>query len=195
MIALLRGRVASVDPDQAVIDVGGVGYRVFASSATLGRLAGASGEVTVHTITHVREDAIHLFGFLDALERELFQLLVGVNGIGPRVAIGILGGMAPAELVDSLATEDLRRLTKLPGVGKKLAERMVLELRGKLPASAPAPAPRPSAGGAAWDDLRSALVNLGYKAQAADKAIEALQAEGLTGPFEELLRRALRMMG
>lgn len=195
MIALLRGRVASVESDWAVIDVGGVGYRVFASAATLGRLAGATGEVTVHTITNVREDAIHLFGFLEVLERELFLLLVGITGIGPKVAVGILGGMGAGELVDCIATEDVRRLTKLPGVGKKLAERMILELRGKMPDAPRTAAPRPSAVGRVWDDLRSALLNLGYKGAAVEKALDGLQAEGEAGTIEELLRRALRLMG
>ncbi|GMV41188.1 MAG: Holliday junction ATP-dependent DNA helicase RuvA [Myxococcales bacterium] len=195
MIAFLRGRVAAVEDEHADIDVGGVGYRVIAPAGTLGRLAAATGEVTVLTHMHVREDAMLLYGFLDAAEREMFLLLLGVTGIGPKLAIGILGGIGVAELVDCVVREDLRQLQKVPGVGKKLAERMLLELRGKTPASAlPAPA-RPAARGGVWDDLRSALINLGYKATAVEKAVEALQGQGEARPFQELLRDALRMMG
>lgn len=196
MIAFLRGRVAAVEDEHADIDVGGVGYRVLAPLGTLGRLAAIPGEVTVLTHMHVREDAMLLYGFLDAADREMFLLLLGVTGIGPKLALGILGGIGVAELLDCIVREDLRRLVKVPGVGKKLAERMILELRGKAPVSAvPASVERPAARGGVWDDLRSALSNLGYKVTAVEKAVETLQDQGEARPFQEMLREALRMMG
>jgi Holliday junction DNA helicase RuvA len=150
----------------------------------------------VHTHMHVREDAMVLFGFLDTFEREVFRLLIGVNGIGPKLAINILSGIGADELVASIGGEDLRRLNAIPGVGKKLAERIVLELRGKVPARGHAAPPTPAlaAKGGVWADLQSALVNLGYKPARVDKALDELREGGAAGDLQTLLREALRLV-
>lgn len=201
MIALLQGTVAALGADHAVIDVGGVGYLVQASVRTLGRLA-PDAAVRLHVETQVREDAITLFGFLEPAERDWFRLLTGVQGVGGRVALAILSTLAPAELARAIALEDRASLARAPGVGAKLAARLVTELRGAVPAapaavgeSGAAPA-LPSPAAAARDAL-SALASLGFRgpeAAAAVAAAEAALGEGAetAALVREALRRAAR---
>ena len=194
MIAQLRGRLLRKDPGEVVVDVGGVGYRVIIPVSTFYRLGEPGADTSLLTYTHVREDALALYGFLTAQEQSLFELLIGVAGVGPRLAINILSGIEAPELLQALASGDVARLTRTPGVGKKTAERLVLELReraGKLAASAPAPAEGPSA---LKEDLVSALANLGYGRAEADKAADRALRDGSSERFEDLLRRALRVL-
>jgi Holliday junction DNA helicase RuvA len=199
VIGWLRGHLRSVAPGRVLLDVGGVGYAVRTSLSTyyeLERLGlGAQAELRIHT--HVREDALELFGFASEEEQALFERLIGVSGIGPRLAQGILSGMAPREVLSALAAGDVARLVRIPGVGKKTAERMVLELReaaqhlvATLPAGEPA-APLPRSDD---DDLVQALVNLGYRPPEAEKAVHAVRQERPDAPFQELLRAALRRL-
>src|SRR5512135_2138724 len=161
MIAHLRGRLISKHPNQAIVEAAGVGYDVTISVPTFSELPALGGEVALHIHTHVREDAIALFGFLRPHEKQLFERLISVSGIGPKLAITILSGMAAEEMVAAIRGNDIARLTKIPGIGKKTAERMTLELRDKLAAfgaTAPSPATSP-----AEEDVLSALMNLGYQ--------------------------------
>jgi holliday junction DNA helicase RuvA len=188
VIARLRGRAVSRTPEGLVLDVGGVGYLLAATPAVL-REAEAGAEVTVSTYLHVREDALQLYGFADADERELFVQLLGVNGVGPKVALAIVSGSAPAELRRAIVREDAARFQAIPGIGKKTAERIVLELKEKLAASADALAARGDA--AATPDLvaRDALVGLGYSVAEAEQALAVVDANL---PPEERVRLALR---
>ena len=195
MIAQLRGRLVSKAPGEVVLDVSGVGYRVAIPVSTFYRLGELGSEASLLTYTHVREDTLALFGFLTNEEEALFELLIGVAGVGPRLAINVLSGIEAPELVQALRAADIARLTRIPGVGKKTAERLVLELRdkaNKLPlALAEQKAAHP--GATPKDDLVSALANLGYSRPEAEKAVlRALEEDG-TGRFEDLLRRALRI--
>ena len=133
MIAHLRGKLLAKHPNQAIVETGGVGYDVTISVPTFSDLPAIGGEVALHVHTHVREDTIALYGFLLASEKRLFEKLITVSGIGPKLAITILSGMAAHEMVDAIRSNDIARLTRIPGIGKKTAERMVLELRDKLP--------------------------------------------------------------
>ena len=199
MIGWLRGQLRAVTPGRVLLDVGGVGYTVRTSLSTyyeLERLGlGAVAELRIHT--HVREDALELFGFASEEEQALFEKLIGVSGIGPRLAQSILSGMAPREVLAALAKGDVARLVRIPGVGKKTAERMVLELREaaqQLQASLPAgeraaPLPRSED-----DDLVQALLNLGYRSAEAEKAVQAVRQDKPDAPFQELLRAALRRL-
>ena len=188
MIARLRGR-AVVVPEGLVVDVAGVGYLVAASAAAV-RKAAAADEVVVETYLHVREDALQLYGFADAAERELFTHLLTVNGVGPKVALGIVSGSSPAELRRAIALEDTARFQAIPGIGKKTAERIVLELKGKLgnedvtPISAATPVDRQAALTA-----RDALVELGYSVLEAEQALAGIDPDL---PAEERVRLALR---
>ena len=180
VIARLRGSLVARRTDGAVIDVGGVGYLVAATPRALARASG--GELTVETYLHVREDALQLYGFADADERELFQALLGVNGIGPKVALAIVSGSTPDELRRAIAREDTARFQAIPGIGKKTAERVVLELKEKVGLARPA---APSA------DLtaRDALVELGYSLLDAEAALDGVDA---SLPVEEQVRAALK---
>jgi Holliday junction DNA helicase RuvA len=198
VIAQLTGTVARKGEGTVVLAVGGVGYLVTVSEGTFHSLPmGAEATLRVHTA--VREDAIELFGFGSDLEETLFHELVRVPGVGPRTAMGILSGGSPVELARMIAAGDLARLKKLPGVGKKTAERMVVDLKdrlqafaGALPAAAPAPAPKGKAAPPA-DDLLLALANLGFKPGEADRlAALARDRAGLDAPLEKLVREALR---
>jgi Holliday junction DNA helicase RuvA len=192
MIAHLRGRLLSKHPNQAVIETAGVGYDVTISIPTFADLPAAGSEVALHIHTHVREDTIALYGFLRPAEKQLFEKLLTVSGIGPKLAITILSGMAADEMVAAIRGGDLARLTKIPGIGKKTAERMVLELRDKLsstgePAAAASPALSP-----VEDDVISALVNLGYQQPAAERALqEARKRVKQPAAFEALFREVL----
>jgi Holliday junction DNA helicase RuvA len=192
MIARLWGRLRERGSEDVVVDVGGVGYHVYVSAHTLNALPGEGAEVDLFTVTHVREDALQLFGFADAAERTLFQLLQSVSGIGPRLALNILSGMASPELRDAIRRRDLVRLTRIPGVGKKTAERLSVELADKI-AMLPEERPVRRVGGAhdVMEQAVSALVNLGFRPQEAEQAVEAAVGAG-NGKLEDVVREALR---
>ena len=198
MIACLTGRLLHKQPNRIVVDVGGVGYDVAVPLSTFYTLGEAGAPVSLRIHTHVREDAIALFGFATALELLLFERLIGVSGIGPKVALSVLSGIEPEELVRAVRTQDTARLTAIPGVGKKTAERIGLELKDRLPhalvGAAGAPVPAGEAGGGLRDDLLSALVNLGYHRAAAEKAIDRVVTRPAQGSFEENLRAVLKSL-
>ena len=197
MIAQIRGRLSVKEPHRIVVDVNGVGYLLYIPLSTFYQLPEVPGEVFLHTHTHVRDDAIQLFGFHTRDEQALFELLQGVAGIGPRLATNILSGISADELIPALSEGDLARLRAVPGVGKKLAERLVVELREKvttlrLPRNA-APAAPAAPDDRALDDVVSALVNLGCNRKEAAKAAEAARKElGPSVAFETLIKTALR---
>jgi len=194
VIAHLAGRVLRKSPQEVVVDVGGVGYRVTIPLSTFYRL-GAEGEpAALRVHTHVREETIALFGFLTAAEHDLFEKLIAVAGVGPKLAVNILSGIESDDLVAALRSGDLARLTRIPGVGRKTAERLVLELKDKMPASAPAKAAEPADGTADREDVLSALVHLGYSRVEAERAVERAAREGGERRFEDLLRHALRAL-
>jgi holliday junction DNA helicase RuvA len=191
MIAHLRGKLLAKHPNQAIVETGGVGYDVTISVPTFSELPAVGAEVALHVHTHVREDAIALYGFLRASEKALFEKLITVSGIGPTLAIKILSGMAADEMVAAIRGNDVARLTRIPGIGRKTAERMVLELRDKLPEVGPASAPAVPAMGATEEDVLSALVNLGYQRAAAEKALAVATKDGKGSTFDTLFREAL----
>lgn len=194
MIAHLRGRLLRKDTQEAVVDVAGVGYRVTIPLSTFYRLGGDGDEVSLLTYTHVREDALALYGFLTGREQALFERLIAVSGVGPKLAVNILSGIEAPELAEALRTSDVARLTRIPGVGKKTAERLVLELKDKMQ-GLEAPSETPSAPrGAPKDDLLSALVHLGYSRPEAERAADRALREDGSGTFEDLLRRTLRLL-
>jgi holliday junction DNA helicase RuvA len=191
MIAHLRGTLLAKHPNQAIVEVHGVGYDVSISVPTFTEMPAAGAEVALHIHTHVREDALSLYGFLRLAEKHLFEKLLTVSGIGPKLAITILSGMPADEMVAAIRGDDLARLTRIPGIGKKTAERMVLELRDKLPAptgSAEISAPMATP---VEEDVISALVNLGYQRAAADKALLAARGGKSMQNFDVLFREAL----
>jgi len=196
MIAHLRGRLLSKHPNQAVVETGGVGYEVNISVPTFSELPANGSEVALHIHTHVREDVIALYGFLRPAEKQLFEKLMTVSGIGAKLAITILSGMAADEMAGAIRGNDLARLTRIPGIGKKTAERMVLELRDKLPPVAGTSTPNGPAMNATEEDVLSALVNLGYQRTAAEKALSSVVKNGggkgeKAGSFDTLFREAL----
>jgi Holliday junction DNA helicase RuvA len=195
MIARLHGTLLEKTPSRIIVDVGGVGYDVLVPLSTFYGLGEAGAPVTLRIHTHVREDVIALFGFASALEQDLFERLIAINGIGPKLALAVLSGIDPAELVRAIRGQDVARLTRIPGVGKKTAERIGLELKDRLPHGGGA-ADAPAVGGE--DDLRadllSALTNLGYKGAIAEKAVDAAIRKAPAAPFEDLLRDILRQM-
>jgi holliday junction DNA helicase RuvA len=197
MIALLRGHLLEKHPNRLIVDVQGVGYDVQVPLSTFYQAGEPGREVSLRVHTHVREDQIALFGFATRLEQQLFERLIAVNGIGPKVALAVLSGIEPAELVRAVQQADAARLTTIPGIGRKTAERITLELRDRLPAIEPtmaAATPSTSTSGLR-DDVLSALVNLGYQRQAVEKAIDgAVKAAGSgdAPQFEAVLRQALR---
>src|SRR5512142_1278895 len=193
MIGRLTGRLASKAPDQVLLDVGGVGYQVHIPLSTFYELPETEAPASLWIPTHVREDALALYGFLTERERSLFLLLLGVAGIGPKVALTVLSGIPPAELASALRNQDVRRLVAIPGVGKKTAERMVLELAEKAASFAAEPAAEAPAA-VASDDVVSALVNLGYRRGEADKAVEAVARAGAPKDFGEYLKLALKRL-
>lgn len=197
MIAYLRGQLHEKALDHVIVDVHGVGYKVALSQTSLATLPEAGTVVQLRIYTHVREDVIALFGFATAEEEELFHYLTTVSGVGPKLATNILSGMQPTELAHALATGELARLTKISGVGKKTAERLIVELADKLKASTllarkdiRVPA-RPKAGG---DDLVSALVNLGYRPGDAERAASAAREQAPEGTLEAHVRIALQLI-
>ena len=193
MIAQLRGRILEKHPNRIVTDVNGVGYEVFVPLSTFYGLGEPGSEVALRIHTHVREDALLLYGFATALEEDLFERLIGVGGIGPKLALAVLSGIEPADLVRAIERGDVARLTAIPGVGKKTSERIVLELKDRLPtvqiagssaAAVDVPLLR--------DDLLSALINLGYHRPLAEKAVDAAIKTTPEGSFELTLKQALR---
>jgi Holliday junction DNA helicase RuvA len=195
LIAQLQGRILRKGPQEVVMDVGGVGYRVLIPVSTFYRLPDEGAQATLRIHTHVREDALALFGFLTAAEHELFERLIDVAGVGPKLAIAVLSGMEATDLVEALRASDVARLTRIPGVGRKTAERLVLELKDKMPArTSPADTTAPEAGGSSRDDLLSALVHLGYSRVEAERGVERAMKEDGGGRFEDLLRRSLRAL-
>jgi Holliday junction DNA helicase RuvA len=191
MIAHLRGRLLAKHPNQAVIEAGGVGYDVTISIPTFSDLPSPGTEVALHIHTHVREDQISLYGFLRPAEKTLFEKLITVSGIGPKLAITILSGMPADEMVAAIRGNDIARLTRIPGIGKKTAERMVLELRDKLPPAQIGEAAPVPAMSAIEEDVLSALVNLGYQRPAAERALASAAKNGKEGSFDALFRDAL----
>ena len=190
MIAHLRGRLIAKHPNQAIVEAAGVGYDVTISVPTFSDLPPTGAEVELHIHTHVREDALALYGFLRRPEKQLFEKLITVSGIGPKLAITILSGMATAEMVGAIRSNDFARLTKIPGVGRKTAERMCVELRDKLDGFAE-PQPAAAARSAIEEDVMSALTNLGYQRALAEKAVErAMQSAGREN-FDTIFRAAL----
>ena len=193
MIARLNGRILEKDPQHVVLDVQGVGYRVIIPVSTYYRLGEEGSTVALRVHTHVREDVFQLFGFWTATEQTLFKHLISVAGVGPKLAVGILSGIEAPELVDALRSGDLTRLTKIPGVGRKTAQRLVLELREKLPPGAEATATA-EADPSVKRDLLSALQNLGYSRGEAERGAKHVLDEAGDEPFEDQLRRALQLL-
>jgi holliday junction DNA helicase RuvA len=191
MIAHLRGKLLAKRPNQVILETGGVGYEVNISVPTFSGLPAVGSEVALHTYTQVREDVLALYGFLQPSEKQLFEKLIMVSGIGPKLAITILSGMAADEMAAAIRGNDLARLTRIPGVGKKTAERMVLELRDKLPVSASAAASAKPTLNELENDVVSALENLGYQRAAAERALQAAAKNGSSGSFDALFREAL----
>ncbi len=194
MIAHLRGKLLAKHPNQAIVETGGVGYDVTISVPTFSDLPAIGGEVTLHIHTHVREDLIALYGFLRPAEKRLFEKLITVSGIGPKLAITILSGMAADEMVSAIRGNDVARLTRIPGIGKKTAERRVLELRDKLPSEGVAESPAMPAVSAVEEDVLSALMNLGYQRAAAERALASVEKNGKGSSFEVMFRQTLGVL-
>ncbi len=194
MIAALRGRLAAKVVPRLVIDVHGVGYDVQVPLSTYARTCDIGEEIALHIHTHVREDQIALFGFASLLEQQVFERLLAVSGIGPKVALAVLSGIQPADLVTAVHTNDAARLTVIPGVGRKTAERIVLELRDRLPAAIGEPGDAPAGAGGIRADLLSALVNLGYPRPTVEKVVAAVAKAQPDATFEQALREALAQL-
>lgn len=196
MISSLNGTLLLRYPESIVIDIAGVGYKVFVSLKSSSRLPAIGSKVFLFIHTSVREDDISLFGFLEEMERTVFQKLIGINGIGPKLAMTILSGIAPQELVEALHREDLVRLTAISGIGKKTAERMIVDLKDKLKELLSAdtkPIEPPTGSRRIIEEATSALVNLGYHQSMAEKTLAKLPiAEEV--PLENVIRQALRML-
>ena len=200
MIALLTGKIAYKGISHVVVDAQGVGYRVFIPLTTFYALPEADQTITLHIHTSVKEDAIHLFGFYTREERELFQLMISVNGIGPKVALNILSGISSAELLEAISTGNLTKLMAIPGIGRKMAERLILELKEKvmkkMAADAiPAANAKQKQAEMMREDVLSALMNLGYKAGAARDALEKAARDLKEEPaMDQLLKKALKIL-
>ncbi|MBN2125718.1 MAG: Holliday junction branch migration protein RuvA [Deltaproteobacteria bacterium] len=199
MIAHLKGTLLSKTTQSIVVDNGGVGYEVFVPLSTFYALPECGGSLSLHIHTHVREDAIVLFGFQTTLEKNLFMMLISVSGIGPKLALNILSGMGPDELLEAIARGDGPRLQSIPGVGRKTAERIALELREKAQKALGDRQPFPADLGPGpdrriLDDALSALINLGYSAKLAKGAVEKASSGRRDAPLEDLIREALRLL-
>lgn len=196
MIGQLRGRLVGKRPNQVLVDVGGVGYLVQVPLSTYATLGELHTEVTLLIHTHVREDALALYGFLSSREKHFFEMLLSASGVGPTLALKILSGMNVEELVPAIRTGDLARLTRIPGVGRKTAERIVVELKDKLETVAieAAEKPAPSSPAGVEADVISALVNLGYDARTAESIVSEAKREAGASNFEKLLRSALQIL-
>ena len=196
MIASLRGRLAAKEPNRIIVDVGGVGYDVAVPLSTYYTLGDAGSDVSLRVHTHVREDTLALYGFSTALELQIFERLIGISGIGPRLALAVLSGIEAADLARAVQAGDVGRLTAIPGIGRKTAERIGLELKDKLPKGlieeAAAGAGAGDRGGELRQDLLSALLNLGYHRPLAEKAVDAALSRTGSAAFETVLKQALR---
>lgn len=187
MIGSLRGTLTHKSASGLIVDVAGVGYRVLVPLGVLSELPPVKSEVSLHIHTHVREDAITLYGFASEGEKNVFITLLGISGIGPKVALNIVSGMPFEEFLAAVESEDITRLTRTPGLGKKTAQRLVLELRGKLPTEGLSPV-------AEYEDALSALINLGYKKGDASDAVALARKDGHED-LESILREALKRLG
>jgi Holliday junction DNA helicase RuvA len=198
MIALIRGHLIQKNPGYVLVETNGIGYQLFVSLTTFYDLPESEQNVVLHAHTHVREDLLQLYGFSTLLEKELFQILIGVSGIGPKLALNILSGITPPELVHSLGSGDMDRLLSIPGVGRKTAERMILDLKEKAQKiqsreAFPRMDRRPPDEMA--EDVVSALVNLGYKKGQAEKAAESILRQTPEITLEKALKASLRILG
>lgn len=194
MIAHLSGTLLDKQVQRLVVDVGGVGYEVHVPLSTFYEVGDPGARVSLRVHTHVREDALQLFGFSTALEQLLFERLIGVSGIGPKVALAVLSGIEPADLVRAIRQGDLGRLTSIPGVGKKTGERIIVELRDRLPPPAAGAAEPAAEAGDVRGDLLSALGNLGYQRAAAERAVDRVLGAAKERDFEPLLRQVLKAL-
>jgi Holliday junction DNA helicase RuvA len=194
VIGRLSGVLLESRPDRALIDVGGVGYELSIPLGTYSALPPAGERATLHVHTHVREDALQLFGFASPGERALFEKLISVSGIGPRVALTVLSGLPLPELVRAIVAQDAKRLTAIPGVGKRLAERLGVELKEKLGDLGLAPSASPVPKGSVADDALGALVNLGYREAQALAAVEAAGKESPSADLSALIQAALKRL-
>ena len=195
MIGYLRGRLLAKEPNEAIVDAGGVGYRLTIPVSTFYELGEVGGEARLHVLTLVRDDSIALYGFISRGEKDLFQRLIAISNVGPKTALAILSGMGPADLLEAVESEEYHRIAQTPGIGRKTAERLVLELRDKLPelrAELEVEAPARSAAGALKADVVSALINLGYRRREVDKAADwALKHRGDEDDFGSVFKAAL----
>jgi Holliday junction DNA helicase RuvA len=197
MIALLKGILADKHPSRIILETSGVGYDVQVPLSTFYTLGEPGTPLTLRIHTHVREDVIALYGFATTLEQELFERLIAISGVGPKLALAVLSGIEPPELIKAVRLGDVARMTAIPGVGKKTAERIILELKDRLPASLQTIGQAQvdaSPGDRLHEDLLSALLNLGYQRAAAEKAIEKSLAEARDVPFDTALRDVLRRL-
>ncbi|HUJ31543.1 MAG TPA: Holliday junction branch migration protein RuvA [Candidatus Acidoferrum sp.] len=194
MIGSLRGKLIDKRPNQVLLEVGGVGYQVQIPLSTFAGLGALHAETTLLTYTHVREDVLSLYGFLTAREKHCFELLISASGVGPSLALKILSGISIEQLVPAVRKGDLAQLVRIPGVGRKTAERIVVELRDKLVAVDVPEAGKPATRSQLESDVASALVNLGYDERSVEKAIEKARADS-GADFEHLLRGALQILG
>jgi Holliday junction DNA helicase RuvA len=193
MIAHLRGKLLAKHPNQAIVETGGVGYDVTISVPTFSDLPAQGSEVALHIHTHVREDQLALYGFMRPAEKTLFEKLLTVSGIGPKLAITILSGMAADEMTGAIRGNDVAKLTRIPGIGKKTAERMVLELRDKLPKT-DVETTAPATMSAVEEDVLSALMNLGYQRPMAEKALAIAGKNSGNKSFEVIFRETLTVL-
>ena len=195
MIAHVRGTLLEKAPSRVIVDVGGVGYDVQVPLSTFYVVGDPGGGVSLRIHTHVREDVIALYGFATAVEHDLFERLIAISGVGPKLALAVLSGIEPADLIRAVRTQDVARLTAIPGIGKKTAERISLELKDRLPSAVPADQAMSAA--APRDQMRtdvlSALLNLGYQRAAAEKALDRATKGGEAG-FQEILKATLRLL-
>ncbi len=190
MIASLKGIVQNKKPEGIIIDVNGVGYHVNIPLCNLGDIPELGESVFLHTYTHVREDALQLFGFLSDKDRKVFTTLIGISGIGPKLGLTVLSGMPAERFIEAVHNEDLSLLTTIPGLGKKTASRLVLELKGKLPSLTETPSLQKHS---AADDAVSALTNLGYKKSLAEKAVEAAVNNNASA-IEDIIKESLNYL-
>jgi Holliday junction DNA helicase RuvA len=192
VIARLSGTLAEKSVQRIVIDVAGVGYEVLVPLSTFYAVGEPGAQVMLRTYTHVREDALQLYGFATPLEQTLFERLLAVSGIGPKLALAVLSGIETSDLVAAIRQGDVARLTRIPGIGRKTAERMVVELKDRMADAAVAPLDATPAAGSVRDDVISALVNLGYQRHSIEKTVDAVLRRTETQDFEGVLRQILR---